>query len=61
MTSNEFAVSVHGMLRMHAHIQHKTIKIKSVYNHWTGLNWTGLDYWTPSRIENSALFYRAYT
>ena len=27
----------------------------AVYNHWTGLDWTGLDYWTPSKIENSAL------
>ena len=25
-----------------------------VYNHWTGLDWTGL--MTPSRIESSALY-----
>ena len=53
MTSNEFAVSVHGMLRMHAHIA--TAQNNKNKFCVQSLDWTGLD-WTPSRIENSALF-----
>ena len=29
------------------------LELWAVYNHWTGLDWTGLDYWTPSKIQSS--------
>ena len=28
---------------------------RAVCNHWTGLDWSGLNYWTPSRIEQLTL------
>ena len=48
-----------GFLQIRSHLQ-KDSYIHKQLGKWlftiTGLDWTGLDYWTPSKIECLALY-----